>query len=177
MPKPTSTSAPVISSHLSPSSGNSSSAASAAPTIEPSVLTAYTVPIARSPAPFASNSRVISGSVMPAQNVAGSMTTRLSPYLASVNSSYPDDDGASACSRPACHENDATYNGIVATASVPISTCTSPSARTGSANVSARRRTHHAPSANPRMNAESISSNECVAAPSTSESMRIHAIS
>ena len=38
--------------------------------------TAYTVPIARSPFFPRINKRVISGSVMPAQNVAGSITTR-----------------------------------------------------------------------------------------------------
>ena len=54
----------------------STSPASAAPTIEPSVLTAYTWPTARSPAPRASSTRVMSGSVTPAQNVAGSITAR-----------------------------------------------------------------------------------------------------
>ena len=55
--------------------------------------------------------------------------------------------------------------------------CTMPSVRSGCASRSARPRIHHAPSARPRMNAESISSNECVALPTTSDSMRIHAIS
>ena len=54
----------------------SASPASAAPTMEPSVLTAYTWPMARSPAPRPRRMRVISGSVTPAQNVAGSITAR-----------------------------------------------------------------------------------------------------
>jgi hypothetical protein len=52
-----------------------------------------------------------------------------------------------------------------------------PSARIGSLKRSARVRTQNAPRASPRMNADSISSKECVALPSTSESIRIQAIS
>ena len=44
-----------------------------------------------------------------------------------------------------------------------------PACAADRASVSARRRIHEAPSARPRMNAESISSNECVALPSTSD--------
>jgi hypothetical protein len=62
-------------------------------------------------------------------------------------------------------------------ASVPISSWTIPSVRIGSAKLSARLRTKSEPSARPRMNAESISSNECVALPSTNDSIRIQAIS
>ena len=43
--------------------------------------------------------------------------------------------------------------------------------------LSTRRRTASPPSARPRMKVESISSKECVEAPSTSESMRIQQIS
>ena len=53
----------------------------------------------------------------------------------------------------------------------------SPSVRSGSVKRSARRRTQKEPSASPRMNAESISSKEWVALDSTSDSMRIQAIS
>ena len=67
----------------------STSAARAAPTIEPSVLTLYTTPTARSPLPAFSSIRVMSGSVMPAQNVAGSITASAIPYFATVNSWYP----------------------------------------------------------------------------------------
>jgi hypothetical protein len=55
--------------------------------------------------------------------------------------------------------------------------CTTPRARSGRRKRSAWRRTQNAPSAMPRMNAESMISNECVALPRTSDSMRIHAIS
>ena len=43
--------------------------------------------------------------------------------------------------------------------------------------ASIRRRTHKPPNASPRMNTESISSNECVELPRTSESIRIQPIS
>jgi len=55
--------------------------------------------------------------------------------------------------------------------------CTSASSRIGSAAVSMRRRTARPPQARPKMNVASISSNECVEAPSTSDSMRIQLIS
>ena len=55
--------------------------------------------------------------------------------------------------------------------------CTTASVRTDAAPASLRRRIANAPHASPRMNAESISSNECVADPSTSDSMRIQPIS
>ena len=55
--------------------------------------------------------------------------------------------------------------------------CKVPSIRSGSRSRSARPRIQKAPSARPRMNADSMSSNECVALPSTSESIRIQAIS
>ena len=61
---------------MSPSSGISTSPASTTPTIEPSVFTAYTLPIARSPSPRRMSMRVMSGSVIPAQKVDGSITTR-----------------------------------------------------------------------------------------------------
>jgi hypothetical protein len=75
-----STAAPAMSSPLSPSSGIRRSPASATPTIDPSVLMPYTSPIAFSPAPEAISIRVMIGSVIPAQNVAGSMTASDIPY-------------------------------------------------------------------------------------------------
>ncbi len=47
--------------------------------IEPRVLTPYTSPIARSPAPAAISVRVSSGNVAPAQKVVGSMIARQMP--------------------------------------------------------------------------------------------------
>ena len=79
--------------------------------------------------------------------------------------------------RSAIQSNDCRYTGSVATASTPIAICTTASVRTEPAPASLRRRMANAPHANPKMNAESISSNECVADPSTSDSMRIHPIS
>ena len=79
-----STRPPATSSVLRPSAGRSTRAASAAPTIEPSVFTLYTVPIAFSPPPALISMRVMSGSVIPAQNVAGSITLNAMPYLATV---------------------------------------------------------------------------------------------
>ena len=73
--------------------------------------------------------------------------------------------------------NDCRYTGSVITASTPIAICTSASVRTEAAPASLRRRMANAPHANPRMNAYSISSNECVADPSTRDSIRIHPIS
>ncbi len=49
------------------------------PMIDPRVLTAYTVPIARSPRPPSTRVRVMSGRVMPAQKVAGIMTSMQIP--------------------------------------------------------------------------------------------------
>ena len=49
--------------------------------------------------------------------------------------------------------------------------------RTDAAPASLRRRMANAPHASPKMNAESISSNECVAEPSTSDNIRIQPIS
>ena len=79
--------------------------------------------------------------------------------------------------RNAIQSNDIKYAESVRMASAPIAHCVTPSARTGSRKRSARVRTQKAPSESPRMKAESINSNECVALPSTSESMRTHAIS
>ena len=62
-------------------------------------------------------------------------------------------------------------------AKAPISTCTAPSAASGEGSVSMRRRIQRLPSAMPNMNAASISSNECVDAPRTSDSRRIQMIS
>ena len=73
--------------------------------------------------------------------------------------------------------NEAMYSGRVATASAPMAHWTHPSARTGFVQRSARPLTHSAPSARPRMNAESMSSKECVALPRTRESILIQAIS
>ena len=74
-------------------------------------------------------------------------------------------------------ENVASYTGSVASAASPIAICTPARSRIGSAIASMRRRTARPPSASPRMKAASISSNECVDAPSTSESIRIQLIS
>ena len=168
---------PVTSIAFRPMSGISTIAASAAPTMEPKVLTLYTVPMARSPAPAPSSMRVISGSVMPAQNVAGSITARQMAYRASENSRYPSSVRASACSSDAIQSKLATYTDSVAMASAPITHCVIASARIGSRKVSARLRTQSAPSESPRMNADNMSSKECVALPSTSDSMRTQAIS
>ena len=176
-PTPTSTQAPATSSHFTPSNGRSTSAATDAPTIDPSVLTAYTRPMARSPPPAASSVRVMRGSVTPAQKVAGSMTASEMPYLATLKIRYASSFIPRALSSVACQWKLAMYTGSVATARSPIVTCTNPSVRSGSVNRSARARAHSAPAASPVMKAESISSNECVAAPSTSASIRIHAIS
>ena len=71
----------------------------------------------------------------------------------------------------------ASYTGSVASAASPIAICTAARSRIGSGVASMRRRTARPPSAKPRMKAASISSNECVDAPSTSESIRIQLIS
>jgi hypothetical protein len=60
----------------SPIAGSSTSPARITPAIEPSVFHPYTAPMARSPALSPSRMRVMSGSVMPAQKVAGSMIAR-----------------------------------------------------------------------------------------------------
>ena len=70
--------APATSIALTPMSGSSTIPPSATPTIEPSVFQAYTRPIAASPEPERIRVRVMRGSVMPAQNVAGSMIARQS---------------------------------------------------------------------------------------------------
>ncbi len=62
-------------------------------------------------------------------------------------------------------------------ASAPISTCTNPEKRTGSAMRSMRFLIHSPPSARPVMKADSISSKAWNEEPSTSESMRTQAIS
>ncbi len=59
----------------------------------------------------------------------------------------------------------------------PMRICTDPRVRSRSSVLSVTSRTTLAPIASPRMNADSINSNECVALPRTSESMRIHPIS
>ena len=79
--------------------------------------------------------------------------------------------------KSAIHANDCTYSGNVATASPPMANCTYASVRTDDTSESLRRRMASAPSDKPRMNADSISSNECVADPSTSDSIRIQPIS
>ncbi len=58
-----------------------------------------------------------------------------------------------------------------------MASCTIPNTLSGRRQPSARRRTQNEPAANPRMNADSISSKECVALPSTSASMRSQPIS
>ncbi len=76
--------APMMSMALRPISGSSTRPPSATPMIDPSVFQAYTAPIARSPAPPTISVRVMSGSVIPAQKVAGSMMRRQSTYRAIV---------------------------------------------------------------------------------------------
>ena len=73
--------------------------------------------------------------------------------------------------------NDDPYATRVPRAQSPIATWISPRARSGEANVSARRLIQSDPRARPRMNALSINSNECVALPRTSDSIRIQSIS
>ena len=69
--------------------------------------------------------------------------------------------------------NAAPYSGSVASAQSPMTICTTPRKASGLVARSMRPRTQYPPQASPRMNADSISSNECVAAPSTSVSIRI----
>ena len=64
-----------MSDPLRPSSGRPRCTANSTPAIAPSVLAAYTLPIAPSPAPRRISAPVMSGSVMPAQIAAGSMTS------------------------------------------------------------------------------------------------------
>jgi hypothetical protein len=74
--------APTTSSAFTPISGMSTRPARNAPTIDPKVLKLYTNPIARSPVLRVRRMRVMSGNVIPAQNVAGSMTARQMMYRA-----------------------------------------------------------------------------------------------
>ncbi|TMH88809.1 MAG: hypothetical protein E6H44_09040 [Betaproteobacteria bacterium] len=60
---------------FSPSSGRPTWTARTTPAMAPSVFAAYTLPMAASPAPRRRSAPVSSGSVMPAQNVAGSITS------------------------------------------------------------------------------------------------------
>ncbi len=70
-----SSTAPWINSVFRPSNGMRISPAMITPMIDPKVFTAYTVPTARSPRPESMRSFVITGRVMPAKNVAGTMTS------------------------------------------------------------------------------------------------------
>jgi hypothetical protein len=97
---------PETSRTLSPRSGIRTSAASPAPIIEPKVFTLYTAPTARSPLPAFSSIRVISGSVIPAQNVAGSITASAMPYFATVKRSYPSGFWSSPWMRKAIQSNE-----------------------------------------------------------------------
>ena len=79
---------------------------------------------------------------MPAQNVAGSMTSsaiETDPRLKIMN---PELVRESADSSHAMKVNDPLYTGIVAAAATPMTTCTTPRKRTGSSTASTRRRTH-----------------------------------
>ena len=70
--------APATSIAFTPIIGSSTIPPTTTPTIEPSVFQAYTRPMAASPEPERISVRVMSGRVMPAQNVAGSMMARQS---------------------------------------------------------------------------------------------------
>ncbi len=94
-----------------------------------------------------------------------------------LNRSYAPLDSESDVTSSCIHRKDQRYSGMVAIAANPMIHWMMPSARSGSLNRSARLCTQSAPSASPRMNADSMRSNECVALPSTSESRRIHEIS
>ena len=65
------------------------------------------------------------------------------------------------------------HAGRVSAASAPIASMIPPRYLSGSAIRSIRLRTYSPPNARPKMNALSISSNECVELPSTRLSMRI----
>ena len=58
-----------------PASSMPTCVVNAAPTMQPAVLAPYTLPIADSPKPREVSAWVASGSVMPAQNAVGNMTS------------------------------------------------------------------------------------------------------
>ncbi len=102
-----SSAAPVTTVRRIPNHGMLASPAAAVPTMAPRVFTPYTAPMDRSPAPATSNVRVISGRVMPAQNVAGNMMSNATPYRARLNPVYPPSVRAKVPRRSAVHPNDA----------------------------------------------------------------------
>ncbi len=85
-PSTMSAQAPITSASLSPTSGISTCTVSSTPAIAPSVLQAYTWPMARSPWPRRISTWVNSGSVMPAMKVAGSMIAKAIAWLPRLNS-------------------------------------------------------------------------------------------
>ena len=77
------------------------------PRMLPRVFTPYTHPMARSPSPAESRVLVMSGRVMPAQKVAGSMMSRATPYRNRLKSPYPERFRFRAQSRSAVHPKEA----------------------------------------------------------------------
>ena len=144
----------------------------------PSVFQAYTAPIARSPG-AADDQRA--GDER--QRHAGAEGGRQHDQQAEAVAG----DGEAGVARRRCGQRSraarppSRTTGRRAVASpgpgIPSSTGPCRACGAGSASRSARERIHQAPSARPRMKAESISSNECVALPSTSASIRIQSIS
>jgi hypothetical protein len=101
-----STAAPTTSNAFTPISGIRTRLARKAPTIDPKVLKPYTMPIARSPVLRVTSMRVMSGSVIPAQNVAGSITARQMKYRATANPWYPASLIPNVRRMPSVHWND-----------------------------------------------------------------------
>ena len=85
-PSATSTAPPRVIKLLSPSAGRPTWTAKNTPAIAPTVLAAYTTPTLASPWPRRRRWKVMSGRVVPAQKVAGSMIARARPLLARLKS-------------------------------------------------------------------------------------------
>ena len=81
-PSAMSSAPPTVSTPFSPRSGNPTCTAQNTPAIAPTVFAAYTAPMLASPWPRFIRWNVMSGSVVPAQNVAGSM---IATAIASLN--------------------------------------------------------------------------------------------
>ena len=120
----------------------------------------------------------MSGSVMPAQKVAGSMTSAAIAGAGEVEQQIAG-VGAREALEQRFHQAEGEVvhrqrrRGGEAHRHLHPGRAGAPARRT----VSTRRRTARPPSARPKMKVASISSKECVEAPSTSESMRIQLIS
>ena len=87
--RPRSSAAPKATSPFNPSRGIPTCVAATTPAMAPTVLAAYTAPMLFSPAPWASRVKVIRGRVIPAQKVAGNITSSDSEWLARLNRTYP----------------------------------------------------------------------------------------